>query len=111
MTGCLDSVCLRWAFNRLPTVCVRQGWNGSTDCGLCLGDSLATFQTLCQGARERGKGFCRPDVTAIWTDGHLNLKVNVSEQEIVDMIAVDLHDYDEDDPAEPVDWYGPWDWP
>ena len=109
IVGCGDAVYMQWAFGRLQSISVRAGWEGETGRGLGIGDSIEVFQQLYPEARQRTKGLCEPDVTTIWTAGHL--KVNVNEQGALDMMAVDSDDHSTEDGDAAVSWFAPRHWP
>jgi len=81
MLGCGGYAYMKWAYNALQEVAVRQGWQGQTDLGLTIGDSLEKLQTWYPEARRRDG--CSGGT---WTVGHF--KACVNEQGVITMMGV-----------------------
>jgi exo-beta-1,3-glucanase (GH17 family) len=99
LLGCDDSVYFFWAFSQLQEVAVRQGWQGRTDQGLRIGDSVETLLRLYPKARRRGG-----DTETLWSAGAF--KIAVDSQGVITKMGVDERRLDDDSlpPIGPVDW-------
>ncbi len=96
--GCGDSVYMEWLSNDLYIVSVRQGWEGQTDRGIKIGDSLEKFLEAYPKAKKKDAG-TYPNEYNIYTHGYF--KASFDSKEKIDMMSL-LQSEDDD-----YDWTTP----
>ena len=104
LRGCdNDSVYLKWSFNKLEQISIRNGWEGQTDTGLKIGDPIEKFLNIYPNAmNKRYVHSSDGSELNLWATGYL--RVSTDKNNLIDII--NLRDFEFSDPG--ITPIGPW---
>ena len=96
--GCEDSVYMEWfSDNDLWGISVRKGWNGQTNRGIMIGDSLEKFLTAYPKAKRKE---VYPRDYTIYAWGYL--KASFDQDGKIDMMSVTRVEHDDNEVTTPI---------